>query len=86
MRNDRSETAPSWVNADAVAVADQAIIFSGSYDQAASVRNFALQRYVTATSSWETGAGATGSIRHRHLYRSGSRYRKCQPVPHHSPE
>ena len=56
-----SETAPSWVDADAVAVADQAMIFSGSYDQATSVRNFVLQKYVTSNSAWETAASATGS-------------------------
>ncbi len=56
-----SETAPSWVNLDAVAVTTGATVFSGSYDQATSVRNFVLQRYVTSNSAWETTASATGS-------------------------
>jgi len=56
-----NETAPSWVNFDAVAVTGGAMVFSCSYDLATSVRNFVLERYVTATSSWETGASATGS-------------------------
>ncbi|MRR19412.1 hypothetical protein EG827_04390 [bacterium] len=56
-----SETAPSWVNIDALAVAGGAMVFNGSYDQATSVRNFALQKYNPVISSWETIANAAGS-------------------------
>lgn len=56
-----SETAPSWVNVDAVAVSGKAMIFNGSYDQATSVSNFVLQRYNPPTVSWETINSAKGS-------------------------
>lgn len=54
------ETAPSWINVDAVAVAGKALQFHVSYDQATTMDDFALLQFNPVTASWEKAAGATG--------------------------
>lgn len=55
-----SETAPSFIRVDAVAVAGEELQFIASYDQSTTMDDFALLQFNPVTASWENAAGARG--------------------------
>ncbi|MBE0679304.1 MAG: gliding motility-associated C-terminal domain-containing protein [Bacteroidales bacterium] len=55
-----SESAPSFIRVDAVAVAGKALQFLVSYDQTTTMDDFALLQFNPVTASWENAAGAGG--------------------------
>ncbi|MHC1732576.1 MAG: T9SS type B sorting domain-containing protein [Bacteroidales bacterium] len=56
-----SEVPPSWVSLDAIAVKTGGLEITGSYDQATDMVDYRLQRYNSASASWEQAAVASGS-------------------------
>ncbi len=55
-----SETAPSFISVDAVAVAGKALQFLVSYDQGTTMDDFVLWQFNPVTASWENAAGGRG--------------------------
>lgn len=60
-----SETAPSWIRTDAIAVEDGALLVSGSYDQATDMLGYITERYKPESQVWTmtgTAAGLNGMV------------------------
>ncbi len=57
----KKETAPGWVNIDAIRVVDGNLDLIAGYDQVTDIDNFSVVRYNPETSSWSEVATATGS-------------------------
>ena len=57
-----SETAPSWIRTDAIAVEDGALVVTGSYDQATDMLAYITERYKPKSQGWTLTGTATGLI------------------------
>ncbi len=60
-----SETAPSWIRTDAIAVEDGALVVTGSYDQATDMLGYIAERYKPESKGWTmtgTAAGLNGTV------------------------
>ncbi len=60
-----SETAPSWIRTDAIAVEDGALRVTGSYDQATDMLGYIAERYKPESQGWTmagTAAGLNGAV------------------------
>jgi gliding motility-associated-like protein len=57
----KKETAPGWVNIDAIMVTKANLSFTAGYDQVTDIDKFSVVKYNPVTSTWSVVATATGS-------------------------